>query len=47
MDTIFMNFENSKTSGPHKLLCNLLDKIKSFRGYKIPGGRGWYKTSHL
>ena len=27
MNTIFMNFENSKTSDPHRLLCNLSDKI--------------------
>ena len=27
MDTIFMNFENSKTSDPHRLLLNLTDKI--------------------
>ena len=27
MDTIFMNSENSKTSAPHRLLLNLLDKI--------------------
>ena len=27
MDTKFMNSENSKTSGPHKLLLILLDKI--------------------
>ena len=27
MDTIFMNFENSKISGPHRLLLNLTDKI--------------------
>ena len=27
MDTIFMNFENSKTSDPHRLLLNLSDKI--------------------
>ena len=27
MDTIFMNSENSKTSDPHRLLLNLLDKI--------------------
>ena len=26
MDTIFMNSENSKTSDPHRLLLNLLDK---------------------
>ena len=27
MDTIFMNFENSKTSDPRKLLLSLSDKI--------------------
>ena len=27
MDTIFMNSDNSKTSDPHRLLLNLLDKI--------------------
>ena len=27
MDTIFMNFENSKTSDPCKLLLSLSDKI--------------------
>ena len=27
MDTIFMNFENSKTSDHHRLLINLSDKI--------------------
>ena len=27
MDTIFMNFDNSKTSYPCKLLLNLSDKI--------------------
>ena len=27
MDTICMNSENSKTSGPHRLLLNLTDKI--------------------
>ena len=27
MNTIFMNFRNSKTSGPHRLLLNLTDKI--------------------
>ena len=26
MDTIFINFENSKTSDPHGLLLNLSDK---------------------
>ena len=28
MDTIFINSENSKTSDPHRLLINLLDKKK-------------------
>ena len=28
MDIIFINFENSKTSEPHRLLLNLTDKIK-------------------
>ena len=27
MDTIFVNSENSKTSGPHRLLLNLSDKL--------------------
>ena len=27
MDTIFMNFENCKTSDTHRLLLNLLCKI--------------------
>ena len=27
MDAMFMNFENSKTSDPHRLLLNLSDKI--------------------
>ena len=27
MDTIFMNFKNSETSNPHRLLLNLTDKI--------------------
>ena len=27
MDTIFMNSENSKTSDPHRLLLNLMEKI--------------------
>ena len=31
MDNIFMNSENSKTSYPHRLLRNLLDKINSKR----------------
>ena len=28
MDTNLMNYENSKTSDPHRLLFNLADKIK-------------------
>ena len=28
MDTIFINFENSKRSEPQRLLLNLADKIK-------------------
>ena len=34
MDTIFMNSENSKTSDPHRLLLNLLDKISLKRSDK-------------
>ena len=28
MDSIFMNFKNSDSSYPHRLLLNLTDKIK-------------------
>ena len=31
MNTIFMNSGNSKTSDPHRLLLNLIDKIDSKR----------------
>ena len=31
MDTIFMNSKNSKTSDPHRLLINLLDKTNVTR----------------
>ena len=34
MNTIFMNSENSKTSDPHRLLLNLLDKINLKRSDK-------------
>ena len=34
MGTIFMNFENSKTSDSHRLLLNLSDKINLTRSYK-------------
>ena len=27
MNTIFMNYQNSKTSNPHQLLLNLTDKL--------------------
>ena len=34
MDTIFMHFENSKTSDPHRLLLNLSEKINFKRREK-------------
>ena len=34
MDTVFTNFGNSKTSDPHGLLLNLLDKINLRRSDK-------------
>ena len=34
METIFMNFKNSKTSDPHRLLLNLIDKINLKRSDK-------------
>ena len=34
MKTTFMNFENSKTSDPHKKLVNLSDKINITRSEK-------------
>ena len=34
MDTIFMNFGNSKTSDPYRLLINLSDKTKPKRTHK-------------
>ena len=34
MDTIFMNSENSKTSNPHALILNLIDKIDLRRSEK-------------
>ena len=34
MDTMFLNSENSKTSGPHTLLLNLSDRIYLKRSYK-------------
>ena len=34
MDTIFMKFEYSKTSDPHRLLLNLSDKINLKRSHK-------------
>ena len=34
MDTIFMNSENSKTSGPHRLLLNLKGEMNLERNDK-------------
>ena len=34
MDTIFMNFKNSKTSEAHVLILNLTDKLELRRGEK-------------
>ena len=34
MDTIFMNYENSKTSDPHRLLFNFTDRINLKRSDK-------------
>ena len=34
MDTIFLNSENNKTSGPYRLLPNLSDKINLRRSDK-------------
>ena len=34
MDTIFINFENSKTSELHVLVLNLTDKLDLGRGAK-------------
>ena len=34
MDTILMNYKNSGTSDPHKVLLNLTDKKKSVRSDK-------------
>ena len=34
MDTIFMNFKNSETSDPHRLLLNLTYKINLERSDK-------------
>ena len=35
MDTIFMNFENSKTSVPHVLILKLTDKLDLRRDKKV------------
>ena len=35
MDTVFMNYENSKTSDPHRLLLDLTDKISLKRSDKM------------
>ena len=33
MNTIFMNFQDSNTSDPHRVLLNLIDKIDFKRQY--------------
>ena len=35
MDTVFMNSENSKTSKPHVLIANLIDKIDLRKREKV------------
>ena len=52
MDTTFINFENSKTSGPHRLLFNLSNKINLKRNmllYQILAilNMEKYKKSHI
>ena len=37
MDTIFLNFGNSKASDPHRVLLNLSDKINLKRSDKYIG----------
>ena len=37
MNIIFMNSKNSKTSDPHRLLLNLMDKIDLRRKYNYIG----------
>ena len=34
METMFMNYKNSKTSDPHRILLNLKDKINLKRSDK-------------
>ena len=34
MDALFVNLQNSKTSGPHVLILNFTDKIDWRRGEK-------------
>ena len=59
MDTIFMNSRNSKTSDPHWLLLNLLDKINLKRSdkyvsltnlsfyYTSKNIKKWYKNNNI
>ena len=50
MDNIFMNSENSKTSYPHRLLLNLLDKINSKRSdnyVSLSKGRIYYTWKNI
>ena len=37
MNIIFMNSKNSKTSDPHRLLLNLMDKIDLRKKYNYIG----------
>ena len=47
MDTIFMNSRNSKTSDPHWLLLNLLDKINLKRSDKYVAELTWNEEFEL
>ena len=44
MDTIFMNFKNSKTTDPPKLLLNLIDKLNLRDKYVAPSNLSKYYT---
>ena len=47
MDTIFMNFKNSKTSDPPKLLLNLIDKLNLRDKYVAPSNLSKYYTKKI
>ena len=46
MDTVFMNYENSKTSDPHRLLLDLTDKINLKRSDKMLLYQSWAFSTH-